>query len=149
VRPRSTVVAVLLFLLLPVGTAHALTFGEDDKIHAIQDVDLKGAKGEALYLGHMVKTQFFGAGIYVTDGGYVLGVKGDSHTFYPMPKGEQLAKFQESGLLPNPLPPYSLNFFDYLFGYSLWIVLVVVIGWVVIGDRLKKRKAVAASPPAA
>jgi len=144
---KAVMMATLLFLLLPAGSVHALRFGEDDTIHFLQDVSLKGANGEALYLGYLTKMYMFGAGLYVTDGGYVLGVKGEGKKFYPMPAGDELVRFQKAGSLPNPLPPYSLGFFDYLFGYSLWIVLVVVIAWTAI-QTMRKKKTVAASPPA-
>jgi hypothetical protein len=144
---KSIVLAMLVFLLLPVGSAHALRFGEDRRVHFLQDVSLKSVEGEALYLGYLTKTLFVAAGVYITDGGYVLGVNGDTKKYYPMPTGEELARLQKAGSLPDPLPPYSIDFVDYLFGYSLWIVLAGVIGWTVLGE-LRKKTAVAENPPA-
>jgi hypothetical protein len=149
---RLMLVAAVLCFLLPVrGADAAVRFGADETIHFIEDVKLKGANQEALYLGYRTKIQFFLAGLYLTDEGYVLGVKGDSKRYYDMPTGEKLAQFQKSGLLPDPLPPYSLSFWDYLFGYSLWWVIAFTIIWMVMSDRRKKRKAarVAAEPTAA
>ncbi len=150
-RRGLLLLAAFLCLLLPSRNASAaLQFGEDDTIHFLQDVTLKGASEEALFLGYMTKIQFFIAGVYVTDAGYVLGVKGDSKRFYHMPTGEELARFQKGGLLPDPLPPYSLSIWDYLFGYSLWLVIAFTAAWMVIGGAIKRRRATAAaaSPPA-
>lgn len=119
-------ILLVLFGLLLAGPAQAARFGTDESIHRIEDVKLKGAKDEPLYLGYVTRIRWFGGGIYVEDGGYVLGVQGNSKRFYPMPEGEALKRFQRDGFLPDPLPKYSLSFFDYLFGYSLWIVLAGV-----------------------
>src|SRR5262245_26837938 len=121
-KSRIVSVLVVAFLCCSATTAaHAkLMFGKDETIHFLQDVKLTGPNQETLYLGYMTAIQFFLAGVYVEDEGYVLGVKGESKTFFRVPTGEELKGFQQRGLLPDPLPPYSLNFFDYLFGYSLW-----------------------------
>ena len=113
----------------------------------MQDVDLKGPNGERLFLGYMTKTQNFVAGIYIVDAGYALGVRGDREHFFRMPEADEVARYQRGGLLPNPLPPYKLNPFDYLFGYSLWLIVAFAVGWVAIGAWWKRRRAVAASPP--
>ncbi len=154
-RRGLLLIAVLALFLIPTRQAQAYRFGTDQDIHFIQDVKLKGAQEEALYLGHLVETFFVFAGVYVSDKGYVLGVKGDSKKYYDMPTGEKLARFQRAGLLPDPLPPYSLNFFDYAFGYSIWWLIPIVIVWAVWDTQRKKRKAAeaaaanAANPPAA
>lgn len=121
-------IAAMLFALLmlafaPVQAQAKFMFGSDEMIHHIQDVTLKGAKDEALFLAFKTTKQFFGLGLYVQDDGYVLGVQGESKRYYKMPEGAELASFQQRGLLPNPLPKYELGIFEYLFGYSLWLVL--------------------------
>lgn len=142
--------ACLLALVLPPSAARAYRFGTDETINVIQDVKLKGAKDEALFLGYMTRMHFFLAGTYVEDAGYVLGVRGESKTFYPMPEGQELARFQRGGFLPDPLPPYSLTALDYIFGYSLWWLLPIIALLVWWGDRRKKgRAAAAAASPAA
>jgi len=149
---RGLLLVVAFFcLLLPARSAGAaMQFGEDETIHFLQDITLKGANQEALFLGYMTKIQFFIAGVYVIDAGYVLGVKGDSKRFYHMPTGEDLARFQKGGFLPDPLPPYSLSIWDYLIGYSLWLVIAFTVAWMIVGGALKRRRAAtaAASPPA-
>lgn len=151
-RFRFVVLALLALLLLPTQQAAAseYKFGAEENIHFIQDVPLKGANDEALYLGYMTRTQNFLLGLYVEDKGYVLGVKGESKRFYEMPTGEELARFQSAGTLPDPLPPYKLGFFDYFAGYSLWWGLgLVALLWGLGGWRKRRQKAQTASAPAA
>jgi len=125
---------IVTLALVPVDRAHAqYRFGTDEQIHFIQDVPLKGAKDEALYLGYMTKTKNFLLGLSVA-------VTGESGRFYHMPKGEELATFQTAGTLPSPLPPYRLGIFDYVAGYSLWWGLALVALFWGIGSW-RKRKA--------
>ena len=65
-----------------------------------------------------------------------------------MPKGDELAGFQRNGYLPDPLPPYSLSFWDYLFGYSDWWCIPIIVALMIYGNRRKKRKAAAAAAAA-
>ena len=44
-------------------------------------------------------------------------------------------------LPPDPLPPYSLSFWDYLMGYSLWVVIAGAILWTLISGAFKRRRA--------
>jgi hypothetical protein len=140
---KSRMFSVLLVAILccsAATAAHArVMFGKDETVHFVQDVKLTGPNQEALYVGYLTAIQFFLAGVYVQDEGYVLGVKGDSKKFFHMPTGEELKSFQQRGLLPDPLPPYSLGFFDYLFGYSLWIVIAVVVLWSVFDWKRRKK----------
>jgi uncharacterized protein len=140
---KSRIFSVLLVAILCVSAstaAHAkVMFGKDQTIHFLEDVKVTGPNQEPLFLGYMTTMQFFLAGLYVQDDGYVLGVKGDSKKFFRMPTGDELKGFQQRGLLPDPLPPYSLSFFDYLFGYSLWIVVAVIVLWGVFDWQRKRR----------
>ena len=143
--------ALWAVLLLPADRANATEyrFGAEETIHAIQDVPLKGAENEDLYLGYMTRTQNFLLGLYVEDRGYVLGVKGQDKRYYPMPDGEDLARFQNAGTLPDPLPPYKLGFFDYFAGYSLWWGLgLVALLWGIGEWNKRKKKAQPAEAPA-
>jgi len=147
---KSCILSVLLAAAViavsaPMSAQARMMFGKDETIHFIEDVKATGPNNEALYLGYMSAIQFFVAGVYVEDEGYVLGVKGDSKKFFHMPTGDQLKSLQQRGLLPDPLPPYSLNAFDYLFGYSLWIVLLVVGIWTAIDLQRKRKRREAAS----
>src|SRR5262245_49353943 len=146
---KSRILSALLVAILccsAATAAHAkVMFGRDETVHYLQDVKLTGPNQEALYVGYLTAIQFFLAGVYVEDEGYVLGVKGDSKKFFPMPTGEDLKGYQQRGLLPDPLPPYSLGFLDYVFGYSLWIAIAVVVLWSVFDWKRKKAREAAAS----
>jgi len=131
-RRYGLVLLALLALAVPFQAQAAYKFGTDETIDRIEDVKLKGEDDEALFLGHMVRTHWFLAGLYVEDAGYVLGVQGDSKRFYRVPEGEELKRFQREGFLPDPLPAYSLSFFDYLFGYSLWLVVAGLGLWTLV-----------------
>jgi hypothetical protein len=138
--------AILASLFLSRTDAQAFRFGQDERIILIEDVKLKGPNGEALFLAHMTRTQNFIGGYSLDDAGYVLGSKAESKKYFNMPTGEQLARFQKEGLLPDPLPPYKLNFFDYLFGYSVWWIVGLAAIWYVVG-ALRKKKRAAEAPP--
>lgn len=132
---------VLATILLPIGPANAgMMFGKDQKVKFIQDIPLKGPNDETLFLGHMVETRFFIAGIYVKDSGYALGVKGNGNSdfYYPLPEGEKLIILQQENLIPNPLPAYTLSTFDYAIGYSLWLIIGFSILWVGIKVGIKR-----------
>jgi hypothetical protein len=118
----------------------ALRFGTDESIHCIVDVGLKAPNGDSLCLAYKTSIRFFGAGVYLRDEGYVLAAERGLHHYYSMPDEAELKQFQEAGLLPNPLPTYSVSLVDYAFGYSLWIVLAVAVTWEA-GKRLLRRSA--------
>lgn len=122
-------IAAMLFLSATQADARRgfaiVQFGTQETTHFLQDVRLKGSQGEALYLGYMTRTQSFFGPIYVSDAGYVLGIKGDAGRYFKMPAGPELARLQQSGALPKQLPPYRLTFGDYVMGYLLWVLLAL------------------------
>lgn len=97
-------------------------FGAKEEIDKIQDI-----KGTEYQLGHKYTLYFFIAGVYLSDDGYVLQPKNAYGTYYPDSE-EDIKIFQRAGLLPSPLPKYSIPIWQYLFGYSLWIILAFAIG---------------------
>lgn len=101
-----------------------MAFGWDETIDCIQDVELKGAEDEPLCVAHKTSKLFVIAGVYVRDDGYVLRKRDDLHSYYPWPDAQQVATWQGSGSLPTPLPSYSVSVADYLFGYSLWLIIL-------------------------
>ena len=107
----APVFALLLFL----------PFGASEKIDEMQDL-----KGTDYKLCHKYTFHLFLAGIYLTDDGYVLQKKGDSFRYIPLDK-EKTDELQKSGLLPTPLPNYSIPIGAYLVGYSLWPIILVII----------------------
>jgi len=133
-----------LFVAAP-AAANAAMFGKDETIHKIEDVPYEINQGEDLYLGYKTSIMYVLAGLYLSNDGYVLGVKSDSSHYYDLPTGDDLKSIQAQGLLPDPLPAYSVGWFDYVLGYSLWIVLVIVAAVYLIG-WLRKRPAAVATP---
>jgi len=105
------------------GMPAAGLFGNHEKVYKLEDVKLKSAYNEDLFIGYKTSIYFFLAGVYIKDEGYVLGVKGDENRYYPYPNGIESEKYKKLGLLPSSLPAYSLSLKDYLRGYSLWIIL--------------------------
>jgi hypothetical protein len=124
-----------------------LLFGNDETLTCIQHVEVKGPKDEPLCLAYKTTKVFFGAGIYLKDDGYVLRIENDAKHYFPL-TADQTEKLQAASLLPNPLPPYTIPFIEYAFGYSLWIVIVVVAAWSAIAYlRRKRREAEDAATP--
>jgi hypothetical protein len=135
-------VAVLVLALDKPALAGA--FGTQETIHHLQDVGLKGPNGEALYLGYKTSVMNVVAGIYIHDDGYVLGIKEDATRYFNLPAGAKLTLVQRAGLLPDPLPPYTLGILDYFLGYSLWIILPVLIPYYMIRSRFRAKRRLAA-----
>jgi len=126
----------------------SLMFGKDETLTCVQPVTLKGANDEALCLAYKTSKYFVGAGVYLKDDGYVLKSMASPDTYYQVPEGAELKAFQADGLMPDPLPPYSVPFVEYLFGYSLWILVALVIGFERFKKaRTKKRQAEDAATP--
>lgn len=106
-----------------------LFFGESEQVKEIQDLPQTDYK-----LCHKYTTHYFLAGIYLTDDGYVLQKKGQSLNYAPLDK-EKIVELQASGVLPNPLPSYSIPVSAYIFGYSFWLSIVVLIGIILFSIR--------------
>jgi hypothetical protein len=124
-----------------------LLFGTDETLNCIQHVEVKGPKDESLCLGYKISKVFFGAGIYLKDDGYVLRLENDAKHYFPLPP-ERVEKLQEASLLPRPLPAYSIPWYEYAFGYSLWIVIAVTAFFMYVGRiRRKQREAEDAATP--
>ena len=124
---RRGLFILALFVLMAVSgkDAHAkLFFGTQDRINHLQDLNMKGPQGEALYLGFLTSTHAFMLPYMTSDGGYVLGVRA-SDKFYRLPK-EKIAQMQRGGVLPTPLPVYRRTIIDYIWGYALWPGLLII-----------------------
>jgi hypothetical protein len=123
------ILALFVVMAMSGKDAHArFSFGTDDTIHHLQDLKVEGKDGEALYLGFLTSTHSFLLPYSMSDRGHVLGVKGARDKYYKLPK-EMLETMQLAGLLPKQLPAYKRPKSDYLFGYALWPVLLLGIGW--------------------
>lgn len=135
------VVAAFMFAS---NAAHAAMFGKDEKIHFIQDVEITSQEKQPLFLGFKTTTTWLLGGVSISDDGYVFGVRAD-HTKYIETTPEEIANFQKSGLLPNPLPPYKIPLIDTILGYSLWIIIPIVAIFYLIGWMRKRKTAAPAT----
>jgi hypothetical protein len=118
----------------------AYLFGKDEKLTCIVDVALKGQNDEPLCLAYKTMSYSIFAPLYFKDEGYVLAVKSGLSKYYPMPSGAELTAMQAASALPNPLPPYTIPFHRYAFGYLLWIVLALLVVFYALKARLKERR---------
>jgi hypothetical protein len=132
--------AVLMFSVLATLPAHAagMRFGDSEDLTTIVDVGVTGAEGEALMLGYKITTHNFLLPWSMSDDGYVLVVKDDTSTYYAMSEAE-IAEWQQSGLLPDPLPVYEITLLDRVMGHLLWPTLVVI-GIVLLVQAMRKRR---------
>jgi hypothetical protein len=133
--------AALLSLPTPSVHAKSVMVGTSETIHRLQDVSLTGPKGEKLYLGYKTSITMFIAGVWLSKDGYVLGIQGEDKRYFEFPETAALQRFQKSGALPNPLPAYELSALDYLWGYSLWLLIGTWIAGAWIWTKWKNRKA--------
>lgn len=125
-----------------------LQFGWDDRIECIEPVKVTGEGGEELCLAYKTSKLFVGGGVYLRDEGYVLGVPGKHDIYYPWPDQQKVEAWQAASLVPSPLPAYSIPVIEYLVGYSLWLIIAVMVAFS-LGKRwaTKRRHARDASTP--
>jgi len=139
---KTFLIVITLIILIPnVASAKRVggIFGKSERIEEIAEVNLKGAKGEDLYLAYKTTSLFFFMGVYISDDGYVLGIRKSYGSYYPLSE-EKIKELQASGHLPNPLPTYKIPLSERLWGFSLWIMLVVVTGlWILFLPEKKDR----------
>ncbi len=114
--------SVLFFAASSSAHAAKYRFGLSESLNHIQDLDrLKGPSGEALYLGYKTSTQNFLLPYWMTDDGYIVGVKGQDRFYRIEP--DRLKELQDRGQLPSPLPPYEISGLDWFFGHLAWAIL--------------------------
>ena len=140
-RAAAVLVAVVCVNVLstPPASAAKVRFGTQEHLQKIEDIDLRGPNGEALYLGYKYSFHSFIAPYHLTDDGYILGVVGQQRYFAL--DAALIERLQAQRRLPTPLPAYSLSVIDYLFGYALWLVVAgVVVAMVFAGGRQRRQK---------
>jgi tetratricopeptide (TPR) repeat protein len=118
--------------------AAKLYFGTQEYLRQIQDVEVKGPKGEALYLGHKYSFHSFILPYRMSDDGYILGVRGQQSYFRL--DDTNIKSMQARGQLPTPLPTYQLSLVDYAMGHGAWIALAVIIGLIPLSMISKRRR---------
>ena len=137
--PKALLIVGSILLLIPQKSDAAVyRLGNQESIYRTQDTNIKNDKGQALDLAYKVSSYYIVAGVYVHDDGYVLQIKDDSSHYYDL-TAAKISTYQAEGLLPKPLPSYSVPFWDYLLGYSLWIILAVILS-MKIWSGIRKRK---------
>lgn len=130
---------IVLSFLYP-ETSQAFFWGEDEKIHKLMDIELNHPIEGELFLGYKTTSFFFGLGVYLKDDGYVLGVNDQSRKYIPMPSADELKIFKAQGLFPIHLPEYNISMIDYVWGYSLWVALLLSGIYQLIKHQLAQRK---------
>lgn len=143
IRPIRLVVSSLILAASTLGTAapacaSKVMFGNQEHLEKLQDVDVKGLNGELLYLGYKYTHHAFIAPYYVSDDGYILGVRGQNR-YYKL-DADKIVQLQSQGLLPKPLPPYELSLVDYLVGYLAWFILAALAVGIWLSHRKNKRQ---------
>lgn len=139
-RARFAAVALAAIVVISATPAQAAKFyfGTQEHLVWLEDVEIKGSKGEALYLGHKYSFHSFLLPYWMTDNGYILGVRGQN-IYVPL-ESEEIKSFQANGLLPSPLPIYQFSLLDYALGYALWIMVPVILGLVPLTMLAKRRR---------
>jgi tetratricopeptide (TPR) repeat protein len=140
-KARAALIVVLVGLAMATTPAQAakVYFGTQEHLREIQDVEIKGANGEALYLGYKYSFHSFLLPYSLTDDGYVLGVRGDEKSYFRLDDAN-IKSFQDRGQLPTPLPPYQLSPLDYAMGHALWIALIVIAAVWPLSRRSSRRR---------
>lgn len=125
---KIILIATLLFFIPSAVSAKKIggIFGKNERIVKLSEVEVKGGNGEDLFLAYKTTSLFFFMGVYITDDGYVLGVKGSVGSYYPLSEAK-IQELQDKGYLPVPMPKYQLPLSEWLWGFSLWILLVILL----------------------
>ena len=122
---KITTATLICLGLIGMRSASAdMMFGDEDRIYIIQDIDYQLKENEGLSLGYRLTTTSFIAGIYITDNGYVLVPQRNTDLYYPL-DNEEIKALQVEGALSDPLPTYEIGIMDYIFGYLLWILILI------------------------
>jgi len=115
----SVCISVAVVLSFPSDT-FGMGFGIDENIHEIQEIE--DTDGTKLILCHKTTLYFFIAGVWHTDDGYVIQNPSEPDEYVPL-NDSDIRELQEDGVLPDPMPQYSIPILEYVFGYSLWILI--------------------------
>jgi hypothetical protein len=119
-----------------------ILLGLDEKIRCIAPTNIKDANDTGLCLAHKTTAHMLGGGIYLTDDGYVLAIGptngAEASSYYDL-TAQDISTYQAQGLLPTPLPEYAVSVRDYVWGYSLWPILIGSVIWGLYSTRHLKR----------
>ncbi|MCB1509838.1 MAG: hypothetical protein KDJ36_02955 [Hyphomicrobiaceae bacterium] len=129
--------AICALVAQPDGASAGYRFGTDETLHAYAKTGLKSGN-TALSLCYKVSTYNFIAPVYTSDEKVICDPA--SKKYWPMPTGNKLLQYQKVGLLPSPIPNYSRPWYDYVFGYLLWIILAGIGAFGAISAMFSKKK---------
>ena len=152
-RILPSLIAVVAALLIS-GSARVYAaggyFGVQERIKCIQPVKEEPSSApmtDSIYvpvkqtpkysLCYKYSMTFFFAGVFLHDDGYVLAERDDAYQYVPLPQ-EKIAELQGKGIIPNPLPAYSIPLSQYIAGYSLWLILIISTAAVLFWTWFKK-----------
>lgn len=121
-------------------------FGNEDNFHKIQDLvipaELAGEVppewSQGVELDSHTVTHWLGGGAWLEDKGYAITVRG-GEKYWDLDE-KLTGALQEANILPKPLPKYEIPVIDYVFGYSLWIIIAVLALWYGAAAMLKRKK---------
>jgi hypothetical protein len=138
-------IAATLGLLFVSSPSHAkkACFGKGEKLEIVASTGLKAIDGEPLVLAHKTTTHCFLVPYWLTDDGFVLGVKGNDKAYYPLPEPERLKALQAAGLVPSPFPKWERSWDDWIGGYFFWwftLGLIIFIGLKLRGQKNARQK---------
>lgn len=160
---RPAMLCCLLFFVAFVGTIHAsgdMYFGKGERIKCLQplnqmkeDTPDNGSiwrpvpkTTDPTMLCYKYSIQYFILGVAIHDDGYVLSSGDDYYNYYPLDEAK-IRELQTKGVMPDPLPTYSLTWMQYAAGYSLWVLIALVIlgllgklGLGMLFDKLRRIK---------
>lgn len=139
------IVTGIFFLLSSTAKAEVvfLPFGTQERIKCIQPINkekpvsstdlssiVNEMYGPKYNLCYKYSIRFFIAGLYLHDDSYVLAERDDDYKYIPLDKAK-ITELQKKGILPDPLPEYSIPLSQYLVGYSLWLIIAgLIIGFI-------------------
>ena len=140
---KKIIVSLFYCTLLLTSIAHAkipLYFGESDYFEKIESVNpVKIEEGKApLYLGYRTYIKWFLAGVYMKDEGYVL--MNLAKTEYMPLTAEMITELQAEKLLPEIIPTYKISIFQYIKGFSLWLIILAVLIYLFIAKKFNTQQ---------
>ena len=113
----------------------------------IDPADLPPEWQKGIELDSHTVTHWIGGGAWLENVGYAIRVPGADD--YWALDAEMTKALQEAKVLPDPLPKYEIPVMDYVFGYSLWIIIGVLAVWFGVSALLKRNKPAPADVPPA
>jgi hypothetical protein len=128
------IILLITITIVYFNISNAAVFGKQENLHAIKIDDKKipvSIDDVPCFLGYKTSGYYFLGGLFLKDDGYVLISQGNADNYFPVTK-EDIDSYQNSELLPTPLPTYKIPIVEYLLGYSLWILIIIGILYSVI-----------------